>query len=273
MWRIRRKKDAQMTIARARQISLSHTTYYHCISRCVRRAFLCGKDRFTGRDFSHRRDWIEHRFAKLATVFAIDLLAYAIMSNHYHVVVMVDANRAQQWSDDEVVARWATLFQVPEGFHRGECIPEWRNRLSSISWYMRCINEPLARWANREDQCTGRFWEGRFKSQALLDDLALLKCMTYVDLNPVRAGLATTVTASAHTSICARMAGRDTHLVPLRDSRAGTANRLFLSSRQYIALLDWTGRTIRTKKINCTSSGAPPIIDALGGNSKYGREK
>jgi REP element-mobilizing transposase RayT len=212
-----------MTRPRSTLVSLSDTAWYHVVSRCVRRAFLCGEDAHTGKNFDHRRGWIEARIRQLASVFTIDVAAYAVMSNHYHIVLRVDAQRAQALSDDEVLMRWTQLFTGPllvrrylDPCTRGELgtaglarVQEWaqlyRARLADLSWYMRVLNEGIARLANQEDQVKGRFWEGRFKSQALLDEQALLAAMVYVDLNPIRAGIAKTPEASDYTSVQARL--------------------------------------------------------------------
>lgn len=212
-----------MTKPRSTLVSLSDTPWYHVVCRCVRRAFLCGMDAHSGENYDHRRGWIVDRVKQLAGVFAIDVAAYAVMSNHYHLVLRVDAERAQGWSRDEVLRRWTQLFDGPVLVQRllsgqtGEmdqatlnAIDEWtetyRSRLCDISWFMRILNETVARQANAEDKVTGRFWEGRFKSQALLDEQAILTAMAYVDLNPIRAGMADTPEESDHTSVAERMA-------------------------------------------------------------------
>ncbi|MFT6919921.1 MAG: REP element-mobilizing transposase RayT [Cognaticolwellia sp.] len=194
-----------MTTARKQLISLADTPYYHCISRCVRRAYLCGKDKTTGQDYEHRRGWVEDKLLALSQVFSIGVCAYAVMSNHTHMVIFIDENTAKAWSKKEVIERWHQLFKgtlLTRQYYRGEpladylqetltnTMEEYRSRLMDISWFMRLLNESIARQANQEDNCTGRFWEGRFKSQALLDEAALAACMAYVDLNPVRAKMA-----------------------------------------------------------------------------------
>lgn len=212
-----------MTRPRSQLVSVTDTPWYHVVSRCVRRAFLCGEDAATGKNFDHRRGWIEARIRQLASVFTIDVAAYAVMSNHYHIVLKIDAERAQCLSDDEVLARWTQLFAGPLLVQRylapesratmseaevarvQEYIALYRARLCDLSWYMRVLNEGIARQANKEDGVKGRFWEGRFKSQALLDEQALLSAMAYVDLNPIRAGLCETPEESAYTSIEARL--------------------------------------------------------------------
>ena len=78
-----------MTKPRSQQICLNATPFYHCVSRTVRRAFLCGKDQLTGRSYDHRRHLIEKDILRLSSIFFIDIAAFAVLSNHYHVVLHV----------------------------------------------------------------------------------------------------------------------------------------------------------------------------------------
>ena len=134
---------------RSTLIALEATPYYHCVSRCVRRAFLCGEDVFSGKRYEHRRQWVEDRLAELGRIFAIDVCAFAVMSNHTHLVLHVDADRAKGWSEREVVERWLRLHGAPlvvERFAAGEVLhgaeldqvdrfaEERRKRLMDISW-------------------------------------------------------------------------------------------------------------------------------------------
>ncbi|MCP4414247.1 MAG: transposase [Gammaproteobacteria bacterium] len=263
-----------MTQPRSRLVSVVDTPYYHCIGRCVRRAFLCGIDASSGRNYEHRRQWLLERLKQLTQIFAIDVCSYAVMSNHYHVVVKLSPSSANDWTDKVIIERWSSLYRGNEhtrAYLSGEALslssrayinthlPIWKERLSSLSWFMKCLNEYIARRANAEDQCTGHFWEGRFKSQALLDEAALISCMAYVDLNPIRAKMATTPKQSDYTSIQERIR----QLLPVRQipakqttqenpgekqgwllPMAGQHNcpeSIPLDLDNYLALLDWTG--------------------------------
>ncbi len=193
-------------------VDLNSTPYYHCINRCVRRAYLCGNDPLTGTNFDHRKQWLVDRMKTLAAVFAVDICSYSMLRNQFHLVLRIDAERGQKLSDSQVIERYGLVFpkvaksiEKASASDRAAKISLWRERLWSLSWYMRCLNEAIARRANQEDGCTGRFWEGRFKSQALLDEGALLTCMSYVDLNPIRAGIADSLEASEFTSIRERL--------------------------------------------------------------------
>jgi REP element-mobilizing transposase RayT len=242
----------------------------------VRRAFLCGKDSHTGFDFEHRRQWIVDRIKLLCSVFAVDLCAYAIMSNHYHIVIRIDVARVKQWSDEEVARRWMQVFTGPALMHQylgnadlthaelkriAELFAIWRERLCDLSWFMRCINEPIARQANREDHCTGRFWEGRFKSQALLDARAVLACMAYVDLNPIRASMAKTPEQSDYTSIQERILHPE-HSILRPFEEQGDAGIPF-NLKNYVELVDWGGREIKQRKRGYTPAHMPPILTRL----------
>ena len=286
-----------MTQSRESQVSLSDTPYYHCISRCVRRAYLCGEDKYTQKSFAHRRQWVAERMHYLASIFNIDICAYAIMSNHYHLVVHIDEDTNAALTDESVCHRWFQLYSKPvlvmrwlnkeitseaENKAALNLINEWRGRLSDISWFMRCLNEFIARKANKEDGCTGRFWEGRFKSQALLDEDALLTCMAYVDLNPVRAHISNSIETSEYTSAYERIHGvvhvkdaPQTFLFnkkPLFDFVGDTDQQqihgLPFSLRDYLALVDWSGRIIREDNRGSISAEHPKLLSLLNLNEE-----
>ena len=280
-----------MTQPRSALVSLDATPWYHVVSRCVRRAYLCGFDHHSGRNFEHRRGWIVERLQQLAAVFAIDVAAYAVMSNHVHLVVRLDAERAHTWDRDEVLRRWTQLFTGPELVQRYRADPEglcaaelarvdlwvttYRERLMDLSWFMRMLNEPIARQANAEDGVTGRFWEGRFKSQALLDEQAVLTAMAYVDLNPIRAKMAETPESSDYTSVAERIAGlreeRDATdyspggrapLMPF-DATGSMATAIPFAFDDYLELVDATGRVIREGKRGFIPGQTPRLLERL----------
>jgi len=291
-------RELQMTISRQRQVDLNSTPYYHCIVRCVRQSFLCGKDTNTGRNFEHRRGWIVERLKMLSQIFAINICAYSVMSNHYHVILHVNTAVATMWSLDEVIDRWCLLFhggdlvakrqsQIPLNQDEEEAlillVEKWRSQLIDISWFMRCMNEKIARDANAEDECKGRFWEGRFKSQALLDINALLSCMVYVDLNPIRAGITNNLEHSDFTSIQERLAAyaqatldnvnpnesahQPKDLVPFSDVLStDDATTLPMTLPSYLSLVDATGRAIRSDKVGYIPDEITSILDQLNMN-------
>jgi REP element-mobilizing transposase RayT len=273
-----------MATARNQQVSLIDTHYYHCISRCVRRAFLCGEDKVTGQSFEHRRGWVEDKLLTLSQTFAIDVCAYAVMSNHTHLVLCVDVEKTQAWSIHEVITRWHQLFKgtlITQQYIRGdklikplqkileETAEVYRARLIDISWFMRILNESIAIQANKEDKCTGRFWEGRFKSQALLDEAAVIACMAYVDLNPIRAKIATTPENSNHTSIqqrisAAKKAQQPYQLCPfVGNPRQDAPKGLAFELKDYIELVELTGRCIREDKRGYIDNNLPSILTRL----------
>jgi len=290
-----------MTRPRKALISLSDTPYYHITSRCVRRAFLCGVDHYSGQSYEHRRQWVVDRIRLLSSLFAIDVCAYAVMNNHYHLVLKVCPEQLEELSDDEIMERWCALFKGPlliQNYRSGEdlkpyersaiseIVNVWRSKLANISWFMRCLNQPIARKANLEDKCTGKFWESRFSSQALKSEEALISCMAYVDLNPVRAGISDTPEASGYTSFRERIEsefdlqqaidnqteGGDlfdfkTPLKPLLSFENSLNDKeqagLLFDFKDYLSLVDWTGRITRSDKRGKIDEHLPPILARL----------
>jgi len=296
-----------MPQARKRLVSTEMTPFYHVISRCVRRQFLCGLDPLTGRDYSGRKQEIKDRLALLAEVFAINVCAYAILSNHYHLVLHINPESATEWDDLDIARRWTRLFTGPalvRAFVSGQSLTEsqqkvvrkhirqYRKRLCDLSWFMKCLNEPIARKANAEDNVTGHFWQARFNSQALLDEAAVLTAMSYVDLNPIRASIADTPETSDFTSVQQRIedwksrkarqeAGSDRNAsnppsdsAPLDetivrllgfsdDGANGDKTTIPYSTTDYLALVDWSGRAIIEGKSGSIPGHLPPILQRL----------
>ena len=285
-------------IARAQLVDPREVEVFHCMNRCVRQERLCGQDKRSGRNYDHRKGWLEERFKLLAKIFGIDLIGYAILSNHFHVILRSRPDLVAEWSDTEVARRWWMLCpsrrtktgdpeeptdaELDTIRNDPERLGEIRVRLSNISWWMRMAAEPIARRANREEEITGRFWGGRFKCIKLCDEAALLGCMAYVDLNPVRAGVAKTPETSRFTSIHRRLQagvnaqGADAHLVPIpldercpgplpsaSKGRASDKGCLPLTAREYIELVDWTGREVIPGKGGAIPEHLAPIFERL----------
>jgi len=259
-----------MTTARSQLISIDDTPYYHVITRCVRRAFLAGYDKPTKTSFEHRRQWIVNRMLELSDIFSIGICSYSVMSNHYHIVLKVSDNNF--WSIAQTLETWNRLYNLPylcEKFLKKEITTKaelrqvkvmakmYRKRLMNISWFMKCLNEYIAVKANAEDNCKGHFWEARFKSQALLDEKALLTCMAYVDLNPIRAAMAQTPETSDYTSIQERIKNKKTKLLPFNEKNIP----YYLSD--YIALVDYTGKCIHPNKKGYIENDIPDILNRL----------
>jgi hypothetical protein len=175
-------------------------------------------DAASGKDYEYRRQWIRDRLVLLASIFAIDVGAYAVLQNHFHVLLRNRPDIASRWSDREVVRRWKRLSakslelreeadeaEVEALLQQPELVAELRRRLSHISWFMAMLDESISRAANAEDRCTGHFWQGRFLCQALTCEAAILACAVYIDLNLIRAMLAETPETSQYSSVYDRI--------------------------------------------------------------------
>ncbi len=252
-----------MTRPRSEIVDRENGGVYHLGSRCVRRAMLCGTDPVTGLDFSHRRAWIEKRLLFLSRVFTVHVQTYAVMSNHYHITADYRPKERFDLADEDVARRWLTVYppkdpdnldnEVAALLDDPDRLAVLRDRLGDLSWYMRCLNEPIARRANLEDDCTGRFWQGRFRSKDLPGERSMWAAMAYDDLNPIRAGMADELDADEHTSLQRRLeeAEEDPELLdePMAPlvveagkvvSAPPPAPRLEMTLREYVAHVEWT---------------------------------
>ncbi len=289
-----------MPRARKEIVDPSSTPYYHCTSTCVRQMYLCGYDQASKKSFEHRRQWIVDRIEHLAKHFSIGVCAYAIMHNHYHIVLKL--GEAKSLTNAEVIQRWTSVYRgshpiikrliagtasASDKLMARKIIAKWRERLSSISWFMRALNEPIAKRANKESGHRGHFWESRFHSQALLDDFAMLGCMVYVDLNPIRAKMANSLNESDYTSIQQRIhlnnptvqrkiahfksditnlnttssAEQRSFLLPLRNIHDDKV--ITFSLAEYIELVKWSGQLLHPRKRGHLAKDNPTLLRQL----------
>ena len=295
-----------VAFARRRLFQPGRMATFHCWTRCVRRAVLFGVDPVSGEDYSHRRDWILIRQEQMAGLFAIDIDFNAVMSNHLHLVLRTCPRLAKRLSRQEVVRRWLTITRlakcmtddlpepnpklVEELAKDKKKVAKMRKRLSSISWFMGILCENVARRANKEDQCKGRFWETRFCCRECVDESAVLLCGIYVDLNPITAGEARSPETARYTSAYARIQAQsqrknarnraDGYLAELArrperkdeyglaDSsrtgrRASDLGVLSISLEDYLKLLKWTARLLKSGARKTIPKDLASVLDHL----------
>lgn len=288
-------------VARSEVFASDEIAIVHVMNRVVRRCFLLGDDEISGKNYDHRKVWIEELFQQFASCFGVDLIAFAILSNHFHLVLRSRPDVVATWDDSEVARRWLLICPIrkqddgtPEEPNQAELntirndpqrLAEIRSRLSDISWWMRLLCQRIATLANREDGEIGKFWQNRFRAVRILDEMSLLACAAYVDLNPIRAAMAETLEESDFTSVQRRIQGgqeanssMDNFLAPLsinecddslgpRPSDSGTrcSDKGFLpmSMTDYFQLLDWTARQKVDGRQGVTPESIPPILSRL----------
>ncbi len=258
-----------MTKPRSYYVDPHHTRYYHVTSRCVRRAWLLGRDPNTGKNYDHRRTVLLNHLKHLTRFFAVDVMGYAIMSNHFHLVLRYDPRACLRWDDEDVARRWCATFngqplenrlqetERVEDFTVAQALryhqlllhPDRLHRcrmaLGSLSRFMQHLKQPFAVWANHEDNCSGHFFETRFYAGVLLDQTDLLACMAYVDLNPVEAGMARALRQAEHTSVHERLREQrfdatalDAYLAPLWSTTGPAAEALACTFGEYLTQLN-----------------------------------
>ena len=303
---------------RSEVVIAGEVAFYHCWARCVRQSWLCGYDTYSHKNYQHRRAWIESFAQELARLVGLDVGWFAVLANHMHFILRARPDLVKTWSDQEVARRYLTiqrLIKSSDG-HSIEApseaeiflackeaseIAEWRERLAHPSMFMGSLCENIARRANKDDGCKGRFFDQRYGCRRLETTAAVLACALYVDLNVLAAAEADAPENSRHTSAYRRIAARqrrkqlekgeassgaggstdpDAWLSPLElDQRtdafrlvdSGSTTGLRASDRglipmsldAYLELLDWAGRAARQDKPGRIPEHLGPILDRL----------
>ena len=217
----------------------------HAVSRTTRACWLLGRDPNSGKNYNHRKGWIEALIKRFAAHFAIDVLAYSVLSSHHHQMLRSRPDIVDSWDDSEVARRWLMICPQRKD-DNGDPLPpseseldtirncpsrleQIRRRLSDVSWWMRLLNQRIAQRANKEDGATGRFFEDRFKGIPVIDEKSVLACAVYVDLNWIRSCMAETLELSDYTSVQRRIQALET------ETRASETSQAAQDRRQRLA--------------------------------------
>ncbi|HHI78609.1 MAG TPA: hypothetical protein ENK02_01370 [Planctomycetes bacterium] len=301
-----------MTRARKEIIDQSQPGFYHIIVRCVRQAFLCGFDQYSKRNYDHRKAWIRDRLKHLSGIFAVQVYSYAILCNHYHLALRNRPDLVAKWSNKEVAKRWWKLFPKRRKTNGEAAVPSKeelreltknvalmaraREELSNISFFMQLQNQYIATIANLEDGCKGRFFDGRFKCTRLEDLPVIAVCMQYIELNPVRAGMAKSLDESEFTSAFERLTGEKAKRrvkeyekkrrkgekltkrqeALLKSERKKLRESMWLAPLdeagspfvgfevwEYLAMVEAAGRRVRIGKRGSVPESVPPLLERL----------
>ncbi|MDE0039785.1 MAG: hypothetical protein OXU77_19845 [Gammaproteobacteria bacterium] len=278
-----------MATPRKKLVDPENACAYHLVSKCTRGMFLCGWDKSTRKQYGHRRRWLVKRARSLAECFAVDLLTYAVMSNHFHLVVIFDPKACETWSDEDVARRWIDAFPPPKPRSRARGriataliwerrkadrrelllsnparLERARRTLGSLSSFMKHLKQPIARRANLEDGCEGHFFQQRFYSGALLNEKAIIAASAYVDLNAVRANLAKTIEEYEDVSIAERVREDNPERLAdyLRPIASGLGQRMSfveITLGDYVGLLEGMAAALTAPETKTAQSD--PITD------------
>ena len=256
-------------LARAEVFDPSEVATLHICARVVRRCFLFGVDPFTGKNHDHRKIWIEEQLKLLAANFGIDLLSFAILSNHFHLILRSRPDVVGTWDDSEVARRWLMLCPVRKRKDRSAEEPNEfelnsirndpdklatiRKRLSDVAWWMRLLCQNIGTRANHEDKQVGKFFQGRYRAVRILDEDTLLACAAYVDLNPIRAAMAETLETSEFTSVQRRIQSLPQTATSIPSS--GSPVDAFLSPLTIDVKNDSIGACANQTKQRCSDKG------------------
>ena len=160
-----------------RMIIADQSTVYHVMSRSALDGFPLG---------DVEKDFMLDLIRRYSALYLVEILGFSIMGNHFHILVRVFPE--YEYTDEEILKRYAD-FYGDERIYVDGLIPNLRQKLTSLSEFMREIKVGFARFYNRRHHRRGYFWGDRFKSVIVENGETLINCLAYIDLNPLRAGL------------------------------------------------------------------------------------